>query len=59
MKAKPITHIKIRIYKSLGIVRRIEQVEVYYSKIDALNCTLKGNVYPVIQARQILKKYEK
>lgn len=49
------THIKIRERKSLG-VRRLVKVAEYKSLDEAQKCGLDGTVYPVIEARKMLRK---
>ena len=56
--AKNASFLKIKIRRSLGVVRECELVEKYFSREDADNCTLEGTIYSAPEGYRLLKKYK-
>jgi len=57
--SKQIAFKKIKIRRSLGVVREVVEVAKYYNREDADNCALDGDVYPVVNANFLLKQHVK
>lgn len=57
--SKYIKFKKIKFRRSLGVIREAVEVAKYYSREEADNCQLVGDVYPVVHANALLKKHAK